>query len=522
MAHFSVDLVPGKYTVDISHGFDYAAAHLELEVTPNKAYDLLVTLKPWVKTRERGWYNGEVRTELKSDREFDADLIRFVHKVGRAQGFDLSLAAQNWAGYGEAHWPDAARLGSDKYFQLLFGAEMPRQRFGHTWWIGIDNTCHYIDQTQDSGYSKFLHSSAPRFTPERYPFTEIPSVEFVPRFKLLKNSVAVHAHPTAWKWQSSPGERFVSGISGDLVFDLLSGRLWDGMAVMTHDHHYFLNQKLWFQILNLGYRMTPFCENESEFYKGPRGCENCRTYYYVNDLLTMPSLTEAARRGHTFVTSGPLVFATVDRKLQVGDRIDIDDQSHRMDIEAYASGAFQDHITAVVIWRNGEVFKVWDHRSDRPRHVTHTIDIKETEKSWYVVKVHGNKDTSDPTQLEPVDGMKISHQVAITSPFYFWPKDAREPPPLTTHVKLGVRHQDSGELVQGAVVRVLLLGKEIAKYTTSQGEVAFDMPVNAWLEISKDDITIRRGLFVDYRPYSKILYRLISGEWASDKEFSDG
>jgi len=72
-----------------------------------------------------------------------SSMVRGVQQIARSQGMDFLYAVQGWAGYNEDNWPAAGKLGSDEKFSFLFGAEVPKQRFGHTWWLGIDNICHF-------------------------------------------------------------------------------------------------------------------------------------------------------------------------------------------------------------------------------------------------------------------------------------------------------------------------------------------------------------------------------------------
>ncbi len=142
------------------------------------------------------------------------------------------------------------------------------------------------------------------------------------------------------------------------------------------------------------------------------------------------------------------------------------------------------------------------------------------------MKVYGSHTWEDPAQLDvmavsekaetdkdlpyPKHG---SHDIAMTSPFYFWPEGTQSPPAIISHVTLNVIDAH-GNTVPNGNVKVMLLGNQQAEYSLKDGLATFDMPVNAWLEITTPEgVIVHRSLFVDYPPYNDLVYPLISGEW---------
>ena len=294
---FSLSLPPGNYTYEITRGFDYDRATGKLMVTAGEAPTLNIALKPWVKLRDLGWVNGDAHAHVVGKHPKDANMIRDVHKIARAQGMDFLYVVQSWAGYDETNWNPPEGFGSDEKFKLFFGAEMPKQRFGHTWWLGINDTCGFYSYGMDKGYSQYYHSKNKHFTQEQYPLIQMPSIEIVPRLKQTKHAFAVHAHPTSWWWQGGDGNQFISNIAADLVPDLLSGQLWDGLAVMGYDHDHYFYQNLWFYVLNMGYRMPPFAELDGGYAKiDPNYYGSMRTYFHIDGPFSVPALLEPLER----------------------------------------------------------------------------------------------------------------------------------------------------------------------------------------------------------------------------------
>ncbi len=529
---FTTKIPPGKYTFEATRGFDYIRALQTVVIKAEDNPEIILALKPWVNMRARGWVNGDASAHLDSKRPWDANLLKLVHRISRAQGIDFIFANQGWAGYDEDRWDLAQSLGSDERFHLFFGAEFPKSRFGHSWWLGIDNTCAYLKASTDPGMHDFYRSKDQYFDEKVYPYTRIPGFEIVSRFKVAKNGVAVHAHPTWWGWGGKYNTKsFMSFISAELIFDLLSGQIWDGMVIMGYQPDNYYQQALWFNVLNLGYRMVPFSEIDGGFTgPDPHYAGSVRTYYHIDGPTTVENITDAARRGHVFVTSGPLVFATVDKKYQVGDIVPVNGQVHHLEIDAYCSGEFDDYISLVIVFRNGKVYKLWDHRNERLQHVQEVCEINETEKAWYVIKVYGSRTWGDLNQIDVLDvvkraeadkrvvlPIKNSHDTAITSPFYFWPPGTEAPKVLISHVDLDIV-DDHGVRIPECNVKILLVGREIARYHVKGGRISFDMPVNAWVEVTlPNGIVVRRTLFADYAPFTDILYNIIKGKWIDQR-----
>src|SRR5262249_45201290 len=77
---------------------------------------------------------------------------------------------------------------------------------------------------------------------------------------------------------------------------------------------------MWYEILNLGYRMTPISGTDLCRYNNGKVAGWERFYTRVEGPLTYESWMEGIRRGRTFTTSGPLLALHVEGK-QIGDTL---------------------------------------------------------------------------------------------------------------------------------------------------------------------------------------------------------
>lgn len=490
-------------------------------MSPFKVY-----LKPWVKLTNLGWINGECHDHFYSEQPDNLAMLSTARQICLGQGVDFLCVCQGWAGFNESSLKQAISQLSDDRFFLHFGAEMPKYRFGHTWWLGMDSARHYFEQTMDTVYERYYRSARNTLNADDMAFPFIPSVEVVPRLRADLNAIAIHAHPTSWWWNDAEQTKYITNVATEIPFGLLSGKLWDGLVVMGYDSDHYFYQNLWFHLLNEGYRLGAFSELDSgntrqdSYYYG-----RLRTYYHTKER-SIEAIIAAARLGHTFVTSGPIVFATVDERYEPGDRVPQDGSHHVMNIKAYASGDVNDYLSYVVLFRNGKISKLWDLRDKKPRRVTLDYNVESKEKAWFVVKVYGKRAWEDPRHLDVMEFCRQREQgqmmhtdkiknldVAITSPFYFWPNQTDEPEPLSSRISLQVV-KPNGEPAQDVMVEVLVMNVVQSTHRLEHGEGVFNAPINSWLKISAPDApTIYRGIFIDYPPFVKMIQELWTGRW---------
>ena len=183
-------------------------------------------------------------------------------------------------------------------------------------------------------------------------------------------------------------------------------------------------------------------------------------------------------------------------------------------------------MTYIIVFRNGKIKKLWDIRDKKPRHVKKSLDIKEPNRAWYVIKVYGSDAPKNPENLDVMavcerigDGtfagdIHSENSICLSSPFYFRPENTKDPEPLESAVKLTLIEPESNQRAKEATIDVLLYGKKIKKLNARDGRLSFRMPVNAMLKISAPGLpTIHRGLYLDYPPHRQLIETFANGRW---------
>ena len=523
-------LKPGDYLITVFHGIDYESRKIPFTIKPGGGFNVEIYLKPWYRLKKKGWVCGDGHDHLYTEKKPDTAMLSMLRKICLAQGIDFVCAAQGWGGYNDSTWRNGYAQFNDNRFTLYYGSEMPKYRTGHTWWLGQKSTRNYFWNTMDTVYENDYYQSAQgttwNFKQLTFPF--IPDVEVVQRFKNADHSVAIMAHPTSWWWQKRGDiEKYVTNAAANLSFGLLAGKIWNGIVVMGYDHDHYFYQNLWFHILNEGYRMPAIAELDGGFEKDDKNYYgSMRTYYKINGQFTIEKLTDAVRMGKTFVTSGPIIITDVDKKYNIGDIVRSNGEIHHLHINAYASGEQDDYLSYVVVYRNGRIFKLWDIRNKKLRVFNKTLDIAEKGKAWYNIKVYGKNAWKNPEHLDLMkvcektsdekfaDFVKVQNDVAITTPFYFWPPGVKDPEILQSKVNITVIPPPLKQALENVTIHILVNGKKINTIHLKNGKGAFTMPVNGLLQISTNGYaSIYRSLYLDYPPHQQLLEELASGKW---------
>src|SRR4029078_6546398 len=167
----------------------------------------------------------------------------------------------------------------------------------------------------------------------------------------------------------------------------------------------------------------------------------------------------AVKSGRTFMTSGPLLFVRGDDTVLPGGSLQAG-RPHTFSIEAFADANPSEHLTWLVLYRNGKVAELIDVEREKPRELRHTFHLPaETERAWYVVKVYGSTRPqcrefadvmtyAERCRHEKHDEYKQIRQVAFTNPFYVEPPGYREPGELRPSICGRVICSQSGKPVQ--------------------------------------------------------------------------
>jgi len=269
-------------------------------------------------------------------------------------------------------------------------------------------------------------------------------------------------------------KRHASGV----VFDVLSGPTFDCLDVMSEKADDVPAQKMWFDLLNRGYRIAATASSGAVL----DGDDNIlpgkfRTYVRLDGDATLGRLAQALSQGHSFMSSGPVLLFSV---FAAGPGSDLPvGRKRRATLQAWAGGG-DDYLTRIELIRNGEVMETW-HLDDHPRTHKLAVTLQDTVGCWYVAKCYGVDQT----------------QVALTNPIYFRAPDYQPPEPVQAVVRGDIQMADGKPIIEAQVLVKDPLGQVILQTTARNGQFRLWAPPTSLVEVQAKGYGVRRQRIVD-------------------------
>lgn len=399
---FRKTLPPGRTRVRVTRGFETARAEREVLLTAGQETQLVFALQRRVDLRARGWYAADSHVHMvHGERALPVDLD-FVALTARAEDLHGLTLCQDWSLPDTS--PEALTRELDRRStpdcRLAWGMEMPKNYYrgdagrciGHCWLLSARG------RTEDGRDVIALLSDASAADYE----SGKPSFANFESHRLIRDQdgAVFYSHPLRWwmgPWGGQGGyprvERMrVSNLAVELPLDTVIGPTYDGLDVLTTAGEQEANTKafaLWALLLNHGYRLAATASSDACFDR-PGGAVPgaARTYTFLPDGFTWDGLARATAAGRTFVTTGPLLLASLDGE-PPGTVRPADGQPRTLRIEAWAAGQETDGLRAVEILRNGVVAQQIDLKPAAV-YVQTNLVLREMETAWYCARATGD------------------------------------------------------------------------------------------------------------------------------------
>ena len=307
---FDVRLPPGTYTLAISKGFEYLRETPSIELKPGTSVTREYRLRRWIDMPARGWYSADDHIHLRRSLADNHPIAQWIAAEDLHVG-NLLRMGDFWETYfaqyafGErGRYTEAGRL-------LSPGQEEPRTpEIGHTISLGASD---FVRNPQDY-----------------YSFDKL-----FDRVHALGGVTGI-AHQ-AMSFHGYRGMALAT-LRGKTDF-LELAQFCEPEGPLAVQHYY--------EFLDMGIKLTalagsdfPWCGVGPQYgFSEPRFAQigNARFYAYTGGPLTFERYMAALQAGRTFVTTGPILFLTVNGKMP-GDTIDVAPGA-RLKISAEAYGA---------------------------------------------------------------------------------------------------------------------------------------------------------------------------------------
>ena len=395
---FRVELDPGTYTLTVERGKEYAplTRHFGVSSEPKQ---MLLELHRWIDMAGRGWFSGDTHTHRNP-----ADLP------------NVMLAEDVNVVHPMIYWTtadDVPPSRSTQNFRGDFGAEPFRVDATHVWYPR--NTEYEIFTT-----AKQKHTLGAILAINHKTVFDMPVLPI--------SRVAARAHAEGalldlekhnWEWSMA----IVPLVKPDL-FELANNHLWraefgirdwavpapawmglgNGLSSEREWAGYgFAN---YYALLDCGFRLRPAAGTANGVHPVPLGFG--RVYVHLDGRFSYEAWMKALDAGRSFVTTGPMLFATVDGKLPGEKFKSKPGAARRVTVSGSVVSEYADNTLEIV--SNGEMVQRLKLEAKRNREgafevkFQHVLEISGT--SWVAVRVWEER---------PGGRMRFAH----TAPFWF-------------------------------------------------------------------------------------------------------
>ncbi|HMP76110.1 MAG TPA: CehA/McbA family metallohydrolase [Kiritimatiellia bacterium] len=532
---FRIACPPGRMRVRLRRFLTHLETRDEFAIEPGETVQRTWTLRAWVNPARLHFVAGDSHNHI-NDPQTPEKTVDYC----RALGVDYLNLCQGWMWNASVRGRCsgdalAARLeaASTPDMRLHFGAERPKTRYGHAWWINLkpfaDPFGEYMSW-HDPAYVEFVerHPAWPEDVQTESPLkNELP---FTTWRRYRKDGGAwAAAHPTSWWLLRSGDEQIITNITTETPFALLSGEGPDALAVMGYDPDQIFYQNLWFHLLNEGYLLAGVGETD--------GC--LCGHHHIGQIMTYTrlepgqpygprALAAAVKDARSLMTSGPFIrFELNGGAHRMGDKVRLDGTPHTLNIEAWSAPDPDEALSWIVVYRNGAVFHTRDLRGTDTRHIAFDLPLPADDTyCWYVVKAYGRQAPQDPAWIdvfgyvalcerEAHDEYRFLPQVALTNPIWFLPPGWQPPAPISCALKARVVDEHGAPLA-GALVRARDGERVLFEQRTGpDGALAAShVPATTELDIEAPGRPpVTRSIFLDYRPVNACM------EWCYNGRF---
>jgi hypothetical protein len=344
---FEVRVPPGVYTVSVSKGFEYVKRSEQVDLAAGAAEKREYRLERWSDLPSQGWFSSDDHIHLR-----------------RSPGDDSAIA--RWIGAEDIHVGNLLQMGdfwSTYFSQYAFGEKGRYEENGRILASGQEEPrTPEIGHTISLGAREFV-----RMQRDYYSFGRL-----FDRVHEL-GGVTGFAHQ-AMSFHGYRGMA-LNTLRGKTDFlELAQFCVPEGPLALEH----------YYRFLDLGYKLTALAGSDFPWC-GQRFAQigNARFYAYAGDRLSYDRWFAALQAGHTFVTTGPMLFLKVNGKLP-GDSVDVP-RGAKLRISAEAFGqAGQVPLRSLELVGHGKVLA--QAAPGNPGHLTVDLELPVDHGIWIAAK----------------------------------------------------------------------------------------------------------------------------------------
>jgi hypothetical protein len=385
---FQVDLKSGQYTLEVHRGKEYTPFRAPL-VVGDDPISIKIPLRRWIDLSSRGWYSGETHVHR---RHFE------LPNVMLAEDLNIAFPVTFWTT--SAHESPHLRPSTLRRPVSPFGNREDRGQET----IVVDQ--NHLIVPRNTEYEIFSigekrHTLGAVFViNHKTVFTEgMPPVKKIAELAHAEGALLdLDKHSWPWSLMLPP----VAKID---LFELSNNSVWqtrfgfsqagqpaDYMQIELKNGH--MSERGWldygfhcyYALLNCGLRMTPTAGTASGVHPVPLGFS--RVYVHLENPFTTENWIAGLKAGNSFVTTGPMLFATVNGQLPSSITKDAIQGTQEVKIEGHVHSA--NRITQIELIMNGDfverISPINHVAEDGSYQTTFRVDRKVDHSSWIIAR----------------------------------------------------------------------------------------------------------------------------------------
>ena len=345
--HFSLTLHQGNYVLIAGKGMEYLPVRKSVAVKAGATESQRVVLNRWIDMPARGWYSGDGH----------------VHYERRNREADRRLML--WASAEDVHLVNVLRMGDAR--EIYY----PQYSFGTAGRVLSGNYAIVPGQedprTNVMGHSLELNLQAPvRFADQYYLFDLV--FDEVRRQGGLVGYPHIYRPPIGGYW-----------VARDMTLNIPHQRADFAEFCEYGD----IGEELYYEFLNLGFPLAASAGSDVPY---GNTIGTSRVYAYTGDRFSHDDWFTALRKGHTFVTNGPMLEFTVNGHIpgaeihaRAGERLHIK-------AAAYGNPVLPGHLEVV---EQGEVIRSAQVASRQAKEISVEFTIPVQHSTWIAARCYG-------------------------------------------------------------------------------------------------------------------------------------
>ncbi len=356
--HFETQLPVGAYNFLVEKGFEYYPCEKDFHILADQTTSIKVELVRWLDMAKEGWLSGDYHNHF--DRTASGSSAEIL-EILKAE--DLKVAYSMVSQLGgklrevQPSFGKASMDSNDGYY-VISAEEFTHDTMGHMAFIDVPKLIEPIA------------TGARRRTDTKADFP----------INYLVAKKAKEAGATIFACHGGSGEFPIDLALGVIDgIEVLQGSKWNRVSDSGKQ---MLLTPSWYHALNCGFKIPGVAASDYAYLTHKVVNLECN-YVYVKDKLTPQAWLDGLKKGHAFMTKGPMMLNFTVNGQMMGETVKLDKPNQDVELKISLRERFP--FEQLQIIRNGMIIRDFSNK-DRRSNFEYTEKIPVRRSCWFVVR----------------------------------------------------------------------------------------------------------------------------------------